>query len=154
MSGSSGRGSHLVGEGADHSYRGRLSACNGFTGCLRAVETTRQEYLALLLRGAAGKGGAWVGATVLSVEFGNRTGVSRRGFAAAPLRHPPRPDLPLTLECREELVGFYAHHGFLPGRPYRLPRTATMVSVTTLLSSARMERAVSYHPAGWVEVVR
>ena len=50
------------------------------------------------------------------------------GVAAQLLHQPPRQDLPLTLECREELKAFYSHNGFIQGRCYRLPRTTTMVS--------------------------
>ncbi|ALE34151.1 hypothetical protein IY73_00790 [Lawsonella clevelandensis] len=50
------------------------------------------------------------------------------GVAAQLLHQPPRKDLLLTLECREELVGFYLHNGFIRGRCYCLPRTTTMVS--------------------------
>ena len=50
------------------------------------------------------------------------------GIAAQLLNHPPREGLLETLECREELVGFYSRRGFTPGRSYRLPCTCTMVS--------------------------
>lgn len=126
---------HLTGvaiwsvEGADHSTEVAYPRVTDLLGSLArqwkllGKNIWRYYYEALLAKAARG----WAPQCYLS-SLAITPEYRGRGFAAALLRHPPRPDLPLTLECREELVGFYAHHGFLPGRSYRLPRTATMVS--------------------------
>ena len=90
---------------------------------LLGKHTWRYYYEAFLAKRARGfNAQCYLSCLAVSSKFRGH------GLATALLNYPPRPDLPLTLECRDELIDFYSHHGFHRGLSYRLPQTSTMVS--------------------------
>lgn len=91
---------------------------------LMGIHTWRYFYEAWAAQRARGNGKQCYLAGIAVSEHARGQGIARRLISA-----PPCAELPLVLECREELVPFYASHGFRVENNYRLPGVTKMYSM-------------------------